>query len=98
MALGETDHLPTDVERDGRTPWLLGMVVRRDRRRRGTGRRLVGALEDLASARGYEHVRVVTGVEAVGFYRASGWTDAQQLVTGKEQIASTVLTRSLVRE
>lgn len=94
VGLDDRDDALTDDERDGRTPWLVGMVVRRASRRLGVGRTLMTALGTLAGARGHEQMWVVTG-EAAGYYRACGWTDAQQLVTSKESLPSTVLTRAL---
>lgn len=72
-----------------------GLVVRGDDRRRGVGRRLVAALEDLARTRGHERVWVVTGPDAADFYLACGWVDVERLVTAQEALASTVLARDL---
>src|SRR5262245_37649815 len=98
VALGDADDALTDEERADRTPWLLGMVVRDTDRLRGTGRALVDALEDLARNRGHQQVWVVTGAQAVGFYRACGWQDVEDLVTAKERLPSTVLRRRLAAE
>ena len=95
VALGETDDALTEAERRDRTPWLLGMVVSENHRRTGIGRLLVAALQDLARARGARKVWVVTGSRAVGFYRACGWTDGEDLVTSREHLPSTVLLREL---
>jgi len=95
VALGEVDDALTDDERRGRTPWLLGMVVRECHRHRGVGRTLVRALEGLARTRGHDRVWVVTGDRAVDFYRACGWSDVEDLVTTREQLPSTVLVREL---
>jgi GNAT superfamily N-acetyltransferase len=97
VALGADDDALTEAERDRRTPWLLGLVVRRDSRRRGIGRRLVAQLEEAARTRGHDRVWVVTGSDAVGFYRACGWEPVQDLVTTQEGLPSTVLTRRLLR-
>jgi GNAT superfamily N-acetyltransferase len=98
VALGDADDALTDDERAGRTPWLLGMVVRESDRGTGIGRALVTALEDLARDRGHEQVWVVTGDRAAGFYRACGWTDVEDLVTTQESLPSTVLLRRLGSE
>jgi GNAT superfamily N-acetyltransferase len=98
VALGDADDALTDGERAGRTPWLLGMVVRDTDRLGGIGRDLVAALEDLARGRGHEQVWVVTGDRAVGFYRACGWVDVEDLVTTRENLPSTVLLRRLAPE
>jgi GNAT superfamily N-acetyltransferase len=90
--LDAADDALTDLERGGRAPWLVGMVVRRDVRRRDIGRTLMNALADVAREHGHDRMWVVTGREAAGYYRACGWTDVEQLVTSKEQLPSTVLT------
>ncbi len=95
VALGEADDALTDAERAARTPWLLGMVVAPAARLHGVGRDLVAALEDLARDRGHQQVWVVTGDRAVGFYRACGWVDVEDLVTTRENLPSTVLLRRL---
>jgi GNAT superfamily N-acetyltransferase len=95
VGLDVADGALTEDERASRTPWLVGMVVRRDARHRAVGRTLVGALEDLARSLGHGRVWVVTGSDALHFYRACGWADAQSLVTAKERLPSTVLTRVL---
>jgi GNAT superfamily N-acetyltransferase len=95
VGLDAADDALTDEERAGRTPWLVGMVVRRDARHRDIGRRLVHALEDLAREHGHTRIWVVTGGDAEDFYRACGWVDVEQLVSTKEHLPSTVLTRVL---
>ena len=91
VGLDDADDALTDDEREGRTPWLVGMVVRCDSRRRGVGRTLVSALAATARAHGHDRIWVVTG-EAADYYRACGWDDVQRLVTSKEAQPSTVLT------
>jgi GNAT superfamily N-acetyltransferase len=95
VGLDVADAALTDEERAGRTPWLVGLVVRRDARRRDVGRMLVRAVEDVASERRCTRMWVVTGGDAEGFYRACGWVDVERLVTTKEHLPSTVLTRIL---
>lgn len=73
-ALGAVGLAEYDIdERRDRSPWLVGMIVRADRRGEGIGGRLVAALEAWAAARGYERVWVATGGRAVDFYRKCGW-------------------------
>lgn len=69
VGLGEFD---IDERRD-RSPWVLGMVVGPDERRRGVGRLLLAALADWAIQRGGQRVWVATGGPAVQFYRACGY-------------------------
>jgi GNAT superfamily N-acetyltransferase len=95
VGLDDVDDALTDTERAGRTPWLVGMVVRRDSRLRGVGRRLMDALADIARQRGHDRMWVLTGGSADDYYRASGWSDVERLVTSKENLPSTVLTRAL---
>jgi GNAT superfamily N-acetyltransferase len=95
VGLDDIDDALIAEELAGRTPWLVGMVVRRDSRRLGIGRLLMEALAVVAQDHGHDHLWVVTGGDAVDYYRACGWTDAEQLVTEKEQLPSTVLTWTL---
>ena len=73
-ALGAVGLAEYDIEeRRDRSPWLVGMIVRADRRGRGIGGLLVAQLEAWAGTHGYEHVWVATGGRAVDFYRKCGW-------------------------
>lgn len=56
-----------------RSPWVVGMVVRTDRRGSGVGRYLLARIEDLARLCGFHQVWVSTGDDARGFYQACGW-------------------------
>ena len=69
VGLGEFDI----EERQDRSPWLLGMVVRPDRRGMGLGRLLVVELERWAGRQGYEQLWVANEGAAVNFYRRCGW-------------------------
>jgi GNAT superfamily N-acetyltransferase len=69
VGLGEFD-IP---EPRDRSPWVLGMIVRPDRRGQGIGRRLLARLEAWAGGHGYRQVWVATGDQAIGFYRRCGW-------------------------
>lgn len=60
-------------ERRDRSPWLLGMIVRPDRRGSGIGRLLLMHLERWAYRQGYQQLWVATGGAAVGFYQRCGW-------------------------
>ncbi len=93
-ALGAVALIAYDIaERRDRSPWLAGMIVRADRRRQGTGRRLVARLEDWARAQGYQRLWVATG-PAAPFYQACGWelSERLSLASGEE---ATVLSRQL---
>jgi GNAT superfamily N-acetyltransferase len=82
-----------DGERGDRSPWLLGLVVRQQDRRRGIGGLLVSKLERLAADLGYRQVCVATGGEAVEFYRQCGWRDAQELRLVGTRIQTTILNK-----
>ena len=90
VGLGEFDI----AERRDRSPWVLGMVVRSDRRGQGVGRLLLSRLERFASDRSHPDVWVATGGSAVGFYRRCGWEviERLQLASGE---TSTVLRKLL---
>ncbi|MBI2761119.1 MAG: GNAT family N-acetyltransferase, partial [Chloroflexi bacterium] len=54
-ALGAVGLAEYDIEeRRDRSPWLVGMIVRADRREQGIGGRLVAQLEAWAGSQGYE--------------------------------------------
>lgn len=90
VGLGEFD---IDERRD-RSPWVLGMIVRPDRRGNGIGRRLLAELECGARVRGYTQVWVATGGRAIDFYRKCGWTVAETIARPHGEVA-TVLTKRL---
>ena len=90
VGLGEFDI----EERRDRSPWVLGMVVDPAQRNRGTGGRLMRALEGWAARQGYSRLWVATGGRAVNFYRKCGWEVTESFVrTSGEHM--TILTRSL---
>ena len=80
-------------------PALGGLIVDPQQRRMGVGARLVGAIEQWARHRGISQVWVVTGGEAVGFYRNCGWVVAEEAVITWPNVniqeSVSILTRSL---
>ena len=67
-------------ERHDVSPWVTGMIVRRDRRGEGVGRILVQHLERWAA----EHDVAVAWVgteQAAGFYQRCGWTPKETFTT-----------------
>jgi GNAT superfamily N-acetyltransferase len=73
-ALGAVGLGQFDIEeRRDRSPWVLGMIVRHDRRGSGIGRLLLAHLVGWARRRGYEQLWVATGGAAVEFYQRCGW-------------------------
>jgi len=90
VGLGQFD---IDERRD-RSPWVLGMVVRADRRGQGVGRALMGELEAWAAARGVVQAWVATGPAAT-FYRTCGWRITEVVQRGSGE-PTTVLTKRLV--
>jgi GNAT superfamily N-acetyltransferase len=60
-------------ERHETSPWVTGMIVRRDRRGEGVGRMLMKHLERWAA--GHQVAEVWVGTDlALGFYQRCGWT------------------------
>jgi predicted N-acetyltransferase YhbS len=79
-AVGAVGLGPFDLEeRRDRSPWVLGMIVRADRRGAGIGRALLDRLHSFAAARGDARVWVATGDPAVGFYQRCGWRLEERL-------------------
>jgi GNAT superfamily N-acetyltransferase len=60
-------------ERHDTSPWVTGMIVRRDRRGEGVGRTLMQHLERWAAAHRIAEAWVGTDL-ALGFYQRCGWT------------------------
>jgi GNAT superfamily N-acetyltransferase len=88
VGLGEFDL----EERRDRSPWVLGMIVRADRRGTGVGRALLARLQSFAAERGDARLWVATGDPAVAFYQRCGWRIEERLrqESGSE---TTVLSR-----
>jgi GNAT superfamily N-acetyltransferase len=92
-ALGAVGLGQFDIEeRRDRSPWVLGMIVRRDRRGTGLGRLLLGHLERWAGEQGYEPLWVATGAPAVNFYQRCGWQVQEVVDRGFE--LTTVLSKT----
>jgi GNAT superfamily N-acetyltransferase len=56
-------------ERRDRSPWVLGMIIRRDRRGTGLGRLLLENIERWAGDQAHQQLWVATGRPAVNFYQ-----------------------------
>ena len=54
------------------SPWLAGLFVVPEHRRKGAGAVLVRAIEDQARQRGFSRLYLYTS-DAVGFYERLGW-------------------------
>lgn len=92
-ALGAVGLAEYDIEeRRDRSPWLVGMIVRADRREQGIGGRLVAQLEAWAGSQGYEQPWVATG-RAADFYRKCGWeiSETVEHVSGDVSTVSTMV-------
>jgi GNAT superfamily N-acetyltransferase len=61
------------------SPWLVGLFVAPDFRRRGVGRTLVRAIEEQARQRANTQLYLYTD-EAKGFYERLGWTARDRVV------------------
>lgn len=93
VSLGAADNEVSDAERAGRTPWILGMVVAREARLLGIGRRLLDELQEAAATFGHRQSWVATGEEAVGFYQRCGWAPVEQLHLASTGILTTILVK-----
>jgi GNAT superfamily N-acetyltransferase len=90
------DHIDGELsvaERAGRAPWIVGMVVAVESRRRSVGHRLLENLQDLAASLGHPQTWVATGSEAVEFYRRCGWVAVEHLQLESTGISTTILTK-----
>lgn len=94
VGLGDIDDEVSDIERAGRTPWILGMVVADDARLLGVGRLLLGGLQGAAAGLGHSQTWVATGDEAVEFYRRCGWEPVDQFRLASTGIATTILAKA----
>ncbi len=88
VGLGEFDP----AERQDRSPWVLGMIVRPDLRGHGIGRQLLAVLGKWAADHGHQRIWVATGDPAVTFYEACGWSLVEKFNRPSETV--NVLTRS----
>ena len=77
------DFYDLDERRDV-SPWVTGMIVRRDRRGEGIGRVLMQHLEQWAAEHQIAEAWVGTDL-AAGFYRRCGWTPQEVFTTGAGQ-------------
>ncbi len=71
-------------ERRDTSPWVTGMIVRRDRRREGVGRTLMQHLERWATEHRIAEAWVGTDL-ALGFYQRCGWTPQETFTTSTGQ-------------
>lgn len=95
MALGAVGLGEFDIdERRDCPPWVMGMIVRPDRRGLGIGRLLLAHLEAWAGNHGYRRVWVANEGPAVDFYRRCGWT-LHETVERASGVSVSVLTKHL---
>jgi GNAT superfamily N-acetyltransferase len=83
------------AERQDRSPWILGLVVRTDRRGDGIGRRLLQQTEQHAAALGYPTIWVANEGQAAGFYSACGYSFIEVVRPGESGAITYVFSRSL---
>lgn len=94
-ALGAVGLDAFDIEeRRDRSPWVVGTIVRPDRRGMGVGSLLMAQLEAWAGSHGYQQVWVATGGRAIEFYQKCGW-ELSETVERASGEAATVLTKHL---
>jgi GNAT superfamily N-acetyltransferase len=83
QAAGGVGLAPFDPpERTDRGPWVVGTVVRADRRGEGVGRALMNHLRQWATTAGITQLWVATGRPAIDFYRACGFAITEVLDRG----------------
>jgi GNAT superfamily N-acetyltransferase len=93
-ALGAVGLGQFDIEeRRDRSPWVLGMIVRRDCRGTGLGRLLLRHLERRACDQAHKQLWVATGGPAVNFYQRCGWQS--QEIVHRDFEPATVLNKRL---
>lgn len=80
MFVAVGDEVAGTVSRDGNKVYT--MFVRPDRLGEGIGRDLMGHVEALAAADGYDHVETGASLTARGFYRRLGYADVRTSDTG----------------
>ena len=102
IALGPDDEVLGGVglhqfdleERQDSSPWVVGTIVRPDRRGQGIGHALMERLEAWVAGIGIDQVWVATGEQAVIFYEQCGWEPTEELRTQQGEMA-TILTKHL---
>ena len=77
------DSFDLDERRDT-SPWVTGVIVRRDRRGQGVGRVLMEHLERWAAEHRIAEAWVGTDL-ALGFYQRCGWTLQETFTTSSGQ-------------
>jgi GNAT superfamily N-acetyltransferase len=84
------------AERHDRSPWIVGMIVRADRRCEGIGQALLAHLESWAVTCGIAQVWVATETEgrAVAFYERCGYRRVEELQAERGERV-TILTNRL---
>jgi len=93
VGLDRVDNELSAAERAGRTPWIVGMVVRAENRKQGVGCQLLKSMQDVAASLGHPRTWVATGDEAVGFYQRCGWAAVEHLRLESTGIPTTILMR-----
>ncbi len=74
------------------SPWLAGLYVAPEHRRRGVGRVLVAAIEDQARQRGNRRLHLYTD-SAIKYYERLGWSTIDQI--DWRGFATTLMARDL---
>src|SRR5215472_7849053 len=73
VGLDRVDDELSVAERAGRAPWIVGMVVAAESRKRGVGRQLLETLKVAAAPLAPPKPWVATGDKGVGFNQRWGW-------------------------
>jgi GNAT superfamily N-acetyltransferase len=82
-------------ERQEQSPWVVGTIVRADRRNEGIGQTLMAHLERWAINTGITQIWVATGGRAIAFYQKCGFEWIEEFSLQQGEIA-TILRKALI--
>lgn len=82
------------IERQDRSPWVVGVIVRPDRRGSGIGQAVMARLSVWATEAGIAQLWVATGGRAVRFYQKCGFA-VVEIVPTQDGGEATVLTKRI---
>lgn len=83
------------VERRDRSPWVVGTIVRPDRRSSGVGQAFMERLSAWAAEAGITQLWVATGGRAIRFYQRCGF-EVVETVPTQDGGEATILTKRLL--
>ncbi len=83
------------IERRDRSPWVVGTIVRPDRRSSRVGQAFMDRLSAWATEAGIEQLWVATGGRAIRFYQRCGF-EVVETVPTQDGGEATILTKKLL--